>query len=545
MVRAGNQLRLVAEPTTMARGPEIDFYRVEAARRPLPLQAGGPSRADLLATAGTVDVPQPATAAQALTAAGAQLFAAPPRDLPAGVLASGARSALARAAYRREVSAPPLFGTLADGMAPVNAADAAAARVPTGPGPEPRPLRPPVLAGFLTAGSGVAGRPPVTTVADRRVKRRTAPTLDSVRARIGAHLPVAMHLTATPAVEQAGTLAAVRVPRTEATGTTRSYALGSTGLTGVVGGITGGFEPRPGGDGGRPVAREQAAVDGRPLAAGELVVLMLPDATADVEPSVRPAVELTGRARVTVLRGDGSVAFDDVVDDDVNRVPRVDVPSAAALVAVQADGAVAGDGHDDGVAGWHVRSRVCALGSQAALADGCVLTFTGGPTVRGTTWVTAAELLAQAASVRTSFARPVTSVAIVVEEGDADRLDAVSLDLAGARRAVTADGSPVPPTVLLSGDQAVLIYPLQEPLRSADGKPPSPVVVRTRAGGDWRVTGVLGASMTADVLARQLLRSGVVAATGRVLAGTGKGARVRWLAAADEPGEGSRHDGRR
>ncbi|MEQ7128683.1 DUF6603 domain-containing protein [Actinopolymorpha sp. B11F2] len=533
VVRAGNQVRLVAEATTMARGPEIDYYRVEASRRPLPLQAGGPSRGDLLATAGTVAVPQPTTVAAALQAAGERLFAVPVEALPAGVLSSGTRSGLARASYRGEVAAPPLFGTLADGMVEENAHDPTAARTPPPPPPEPRPLRPPVVVGYLTAGSGVAARASGTTVSDRRIKRRPAPTLDSVQARLGTHLPVRLHTVVAPATERSGTLAVERVPRTEATGAARSYPLGSSAVGGTVGGLTGGFEPVGAtADGHARAARAastEAETTGRPLDSGELIVLALPDASVDVprgRSGPRPVLAVDGQARVTVLRGDGEVVVDTTTTD------RLPLPAGAALVAVQADGVV-DDG--DGVAGWHIRSRVCSLGSHAALAAGCVLTADGGPATRGATWLTAGELLAAAAAVRTRFARPVRAVAIVVEEGDADRVDAVSLDLSGARRATYANGDEQPPTVLLSGDQAALVYPVEP---EEPGK--RPVTVRVRAGGDWQVTGVLGAEHGVDELTRQVVRNGVVAAGGRLLAGTAKGCRISW----DDQGTGDAH-GRR
>ena len=59
----------------------------------------------------------------------------------------------------------------------------------------------------------VAERPARTTVSDGRIKRRTAPTLDSVQARIGAHLPVRMLTASAPSVARRGTLAAALVPR--------------------------------------------------------------------------------------------------------------------------------------------------------------------------------------------------------------------------------------------------------------------------------------------------------------------------------------------
>ena len=518
VVRAGNQVRLVAEAVLSARGPEIDYYRVEAARRPLPLQAGGPSRSDVVTTAGTVPLPSTTTVAAALQAASVRLFVSAPPTMPEGLLSPGARSALARAAYRGEVSAPPLFGTLADGIAELNATDATAARTQPGPGPVSRPLRPPVVAGYLASGSGVALRASGTTVADARIKRRTAPTLDSVQARLGRHLPVRMHATAPPAVEQAGTVSVERVPRTEATGAIRSYPLGSSALAGVVGGIAGGFGParRSG-----PRARARAAAEARLLAAGEMVVLGMPDAAADPDVGAtaeqRPALVVDGRARITMLRGDGEVVTDAVIaDDPAGGIP---VPPGVALIAVQADGTV-DDG--DGVAGWHVRSRVCSLGSNAAWSDGCIITTEGGPTVRGTSWVTAAELLAGAAAVRTWFSRPVQTVAIVLEEGEADRLGAVSFDLSGAHRQIDADGTEAPPRVLLSSEQAVLIYSI---VPNEAGH----VSVRVRSGGDWQVTGVLG-GLDAENLSQAIIRNGVVAAVGRILAGTGDGCRISWLA---------------
>lgn len=503
VVQAGNLVRLVAEAANFARGPEIDYYKVEAARRPLPLQAGGPSRGDLLQQATTVVLPVVSSVASALEAASAQLFTAQTAATPAGLLVTGERSALAKASYRGEVAAPPLFGTLADGMAEVNGADADAGRVNPGPGKPLRKLRTPVVAGYLTAGSRVAERATGTTVADRRLKRRTAPTLDSVQARLGAHLPIRLHTTAVPSVEQKDTLAAVRVPRTEAVGAVRSYALGTSGLTGLVGGLDSGFDDNRG-------ANDRVSDEGRMLASGELVVLALPDATVDVGDE-RPQLRVDGNARVTVLRGDGEVVVDAVVRE-------LAVPAGAALVAVQADGST---GSGDGLAGWHLRSRVCSLGSHAALAAGCVITADGGPTVQGAVWVTAAELLTGAAATKTCFSHSIQAVAVVVEEGSGDRLESVELDITGTRRAVDAEGKEVPPIVLLSGDQAVLIYALQ------GGQ--EPVAVQVRSGGDWQVTGVLGGDQGVEALSQAIVRHGVVAAAGRLLSAAGNGCRMSWI----------------
>lgn len=496
---AGNAVRLVAAATLPAPGPAIDYYKVDAARRVLPLQAGGPARGSLLAKAATVSLPAVVTTAEALTAAERLLFT-PDRDAPPGALTTGRRSALALAAYRGEVSAPPQFGNLADGMAAVNGGDGAAERTPAEAEKPPRKLRAPVVAGYLTAGNGVAARPVTTSVADGRLKRRPAPTVDGVQARLGAHLPIQLHTTAWPAVVTGKTLAAPFVPRTVAAGTVRSFGPGATGLDGVVAGL--------------PVAGRRAAA-ARRLGAGELVVLTMPDAAVDpVGADGRPTLTVDGSARVAILCGDGSVALDAVA------TTAVPLPPGAALVAVQADGSIDTAGDGGGLAGWHVQTRVCGLGSHAALGPGCVVTMDGAPNVTGVAWTTAGELLAGAAAARTRFSRPVRTVAVVLAAGAADRLDGVDLELRGADRARDANGVELAPLAVLSGGQAVLVY-------AVEPRPKAAVEVRVRSGGDWRVTGVLGGALDRDALSTVVTTHGVTGATGRLLAGTGARAGCR------------------
>ncbi|MGZ8457281.1 MAG: DUF6603 domain-containing protein, partial [Gemmatirosa sp.] len=208
---AGNRVRVEAVAEQLDRGPEIPYRKVEAARRPLPLQASGNSRGLLLDRADTVALPTVTTAQQALVAARAQLFA-PRADAPVpGVLPRGARSHLARAAFAGDRAAPPLFGTLADGLARRNADDAAAEVQVPPPPVAPPPLRAPRVLAWMTAGAGVAPRDVPTTVKDRRIKRRVAPTLTSVQTRLATHLPVQMVATAHPAAERARTVIATAV----------------------------------------------------------------------------------------------------------------------------------------------------------------------------------------------------------------------------------------------------------------------------------------------------------------------------------------------
>jgi hypothetical protein len=219
----------------------------------------------------------------------------------------------------------------------------------------------------------------------------------------------------------------------------------------------------------------------------------------------------------------------------------------------------------DGLAGWHAATRVCALGSHAALGPGCVITSDGAPTTRGVTWMTAASLLAGAASVATRFAGPVRSVALVVEAGAADRLAGVDLDLAGARRARAADGTLVAPSVVHFGAQVVVIYPV-EPISTdrltVDRVPAGTVgatmgvTVTIRAGGDWLVTGVLAGDLAVADVVNAVVRSGVVGAAAALLtpvpglptpgqgqptpgqAVTGAGCRLQWRDAPPPPNSG-------
>lgn len=477
-LQATSSVRLEAVARSLHRGPEVDYYTVEASRRPLPLQAGGLSRATMLHDAGTVSIATPATAVEALEAAEREL--------------AGARSGLATAAYRRDVSAPPLFGTLAEGIAPVNAAAAAAARTAPPPAPPPRDTRPPVIAGYLAAGTGAAARARPTTVADRDIPRRPAPTLDSVRAQLGAQVPAALHTFQKESVAFGPTVVAYRAPRTVVPAATRSYGV---------------------------AAREVAGH----LPAGDVVLLTMPDAAVDRDatgdPAARrPALGVEGQARVVAMRGDGEVVL------DATGRGRVPVPPGTALLAVQASPV-----QDDGLAGWHVRSRVCALGTHAAIASGCVITVAGMPTTpRAAVWVSAGELIAATAEILTRFSGPVQAVAIALETATAERLANVDTELIGA-------AAPGPPAVVLNGRQAVLVYEVVPEQDTA-------VAVRVRTGGEWRVTAVLGDDGPAAGLTAGILRRGVAGATGR-LSGSGPGCALSWLDMKDVK-EGRARDGR-
>ena len=510
MLFAGNRIRLVAEADAMDRGPEMDYYRVEATRRPLPLQAGGAARGTMLSIAGDVDAAKPTfeDTAGALAAARQQLFGERlEAALPAGVLPRGEYSRLARASYRGDRTSPPLFGTLADGLAPLNAEDAVAARQPAPVKPPFAGLRPPIVSALLTGGTGVAKRAEVTTVRNKRTARRIAPSLASVQARVAMHLPIRMAVMPPPAsVERRTVVPTGAVPRTDAPGTARSYVAGTVGglhgLDSVVGGLS--LQPKRRG---RKAPGVPAA-----LAAGDVAVLLLPDAAIDVAAEARPAVAVAGSARVAMLRGDGAVLRDVLIADG-----SATVPPGTALVGVQAGASPA---LREGLAGWHAGARVAVLGASAALGAGCVITVDSVRHARPG-WSAAAEVVAGAGTVGTAFSEFVRTVVVVLADADPQRLDAPALELLGARRATLPDGRERPPVVVLRGSEAALIYAVQPDRKQ-------PVAVRVRTGGDWRLAGVLGSQDAPDVVGRLLAERGPLAVIQRVLAVEAGSASVTW-----------------
>ncbi|MGZ8377906.1 MAG: DUF6603 domain-containing protein, partial [Gemmatirosa sp.] len=528
---AGNRVRVEAVAEQLDRGPEIPYRKVEAARRPLPLQASGNSRGLLLDRADTVALPTVTTAQQALVAARAQLFA-PRADAPVpGVLPRGARSHLARATFAGDRAAPPLFGTLADGLARRNADDAAAEVQVPPPPVAPPPLRAPRVLAWMTAGAGVAPRDVPTTVKDRRIKRRVAPTLTSVQTRLATHLPVQMVATAHPAAERARTVIATAVvPWTDAPGAQRSWVAGRAGGLRGLDGMVGGLAPAPIEGRGARGARKSARSNGRAaeqepqrLAAGDLVVLTMPDAALDVDEraDARPVLAVAGGARVTMVRGDGTVLLDTVTDREPSeRVSNVRVPVGTAIVGVQADAQL---DVVEGLAGWHEQARVAALGSHLALGAGCTLSIEAAHAAPQVGWITAADAVRGAARVTTRFDRPVRTVVVVVADAEGDRLEGLELALRGAGRAKEKDGTPRAPVVVLVGDHAALVYAV-EPERE------QPVLVGVRAGGDRRIAGVLAGTTPVEQVARVVAERGIGAVAGRVLAGSGAGCTLRWVA---------------
>ncbi|MGO4257995.1 DUF6603 domain-containing protein [Marmoricola sp. RAF53] len=532
---AGNQVTLVAEASKMSVGPQIDYYKVEAGRRDLPLQAEGSQRVALSGTAAGVTLPTPGNPGEALDAAVRLLFDTVRTRTAAGLQPTGLRSRTAGAAYRGQVAAPPLFGSLTDGLAVENPDTVTSDPVaPPRPAPAPATQDPRVL-GYFTAGSGVAFRKAGTTVSGRGrgvpEKRRPAPTTASVHTRLGRSLPVTLEMAPAPGVRTGRTFAPAALPFTAAPVAEASYPVGHPAARSRVAGITGlgGTAPK-GAKALRTSALVKRAADApAALASGDVVVLNLPDHATDVAAS-RPVLDLGGSARVTVLRGDGAVLLDGV------RAGAVEVPAGSALVAVQPDGVVDAV---DGCAGWHSRSKIAALSGLAATAAGCTVVVDTGLTVTAAGWASAGDLVADAARVLTRFTTAVRTVGVVVESDAPDRVEDMGLELIGATRATGPDGEAVEPHLVMNGSQVVALYDVvPDPEAGA-------VAVSVATGGGWRLTGVLGSDRTADALAQVIVRDGLVGATARLGAVAGPGCSPAWTAAKPKSKRAARKGGAR
>jgi hypothetical protein len=517
VINAGNQVRLEARATGLVDGPEINYYTVEAGRRPLPLQqTTGIDRQAMADLANGVTLPAVAVPEDALSFAEARLFASPQVEAVAGMLPRGARSNVAFVSYRRDVAAPPLVGNLTDGLAVANADDAQVAeQPPKQPGTAPA-MRDPRVVGYLTGGSKVDQRTGRTTVSGSPVKQRTAPTTGSVNARLSRRFAVQLEVVDQPGTTIGTTFTPATLPFTSAVGSARSYGLAAGPATDRVIGLSGLSGVAPKGVRAAKAAGVAKAVDDAPtLGSGDIVALQLPDHGADVS-EARPTLDLHGTARLVCLRGDGTVLRDAVVDGIQA------IPAGSELVVVQADGAL----DTDGLAGWHTRARVAGVGSGTGVACGCVLDVEQPDVQRGVTWTTAGELIRGAVAVTTRFSRPVTTVAVMVEVDDPERVGDLGLELLGASRTVSG-GVQVEPSLLVNGTQSIAVYPVVP-----DPEGPG-VTVRVTAGGGWRVTGILGGTDSVATTVASLRRHGVVASTGRLLAVAGPGCRPEWQAAVE------------
>ncbi len=519
VIFAGSRVKMVAAADIQGiTGPEIDYYRVESGRRPLPLSATGNSRQLLLGEAATLGI---ATFADdsitALAAAEKQLFGEP-RVVP-GLLGQRRRSATARASYARSRSAPPLFGSLAEGIAPRNGKRSDVAIMPAPPTVVGKTPRAPFVASYLTAGAGVGSRVSATTVANQRIKRRPAPSTDSVRGRLGRSLPIKLTSTApAPVISDNTVILRGSVPQTNAGGLARSYRGGHVGSSvggALVAGLSAGLPARAAAGGRRP----RALAPGGRLRAGDVISLRLPDAAIDTD-AARPRLSVDGEARVVLLRGNGAVLADQLVSNT-----DIDIPPGAAIVAAQANGGRRDVDTPGGmpVIGWHNESRIARLGGHSALAAGSVLHIEGASGKTRIGWAFAADVVRGAAAVSTRFAlAEVRTVGVILRGSEARRLEDFGIELHGATRATNNNGEPIEPVVVQAGNRSMLLFQIVPDAQRSD------FVLRITTGGTRQIAGVIGTLASVDELADLIAERGLVPIVARLRAVSGDGCTLSW-----------------
>ncbi|RZS86838.1 hypothetical protein EV189_2254 [Motilibacter rhizosphaerae] len=481
---AVDRVRVVAAATigssTTPLAP-IPFHQVETgSRRPLPFvqEGSASSLARLAEGAARLAALVPAVQGTAL-------------DTAAVLLADrGGASAATVRAWAGERASDPILGFLGEGLGGAARSAAVTPAAPTPP--EPVRLRPPVLRAVLASAGAPAERAHAasTTVADEllaRVVQRTGgrlvagapPVLAAVDAALDPAVPARLLRPGAPAGPSGDTVLPGReVPLTRS---------GRTGVESVAG------------RGGSAADRDRLAALGAGLLQGELpvtalTVLALPDAARDVDEQRRPVLVVrSGTVRVLALLPGGRAGLDAVVGEGAG------LPVPAGTRAVVLVPAVEGAP----VAGWDAATALPYAGDGVHVAAGCTVRASGrvprrrtAPTRLG--WSAPDLVVGGASGVTTTFAAPVTLVAVALEGGAGDDL---RLGLDGAVRPVRADGSPEPPSVVADGPRGVAVFRVVP-------QQVGPVAVTVVTGPTRGLAGVLGltgddpAAVARDIAAR-------------------------------------------
>jgi hypothetical protein len=516
VIPAVDRIALTAEAaiaTSPAGAPDIKYRQVEVAkdhkRRPLPFVVEGAAgrrtqlRNDARKLASTV----PSLHGRPTVEVAAELV----RDR-AGAVASV-----------RNWAAPPLLGSLGEGLGSASVLAQTADSLATAR--EPLPLRQPVVAAVLAAptasvplrkDAAIAAAAGIgTTVSDELLKvyvdwrgsrpvTAAPPSLATVDRSLLAAIPARLVTLATPAAALNNTV----LPTTDLP-VTRS---GRSGIETVAGRAADTLAAQ------ELVEAGRALRDGRlDVPAGQLVVLSLPDAWRDVDPSARPELQVrTGRVRLIALLPGGPVA-DDVVLGEGGTIAMRPGTRAVAVAAVGEDTA-------GGVYGWDSASPLPYLGDEVFVAAGAVVRSAGRVPGRRfaqvrTGWAAPDQVVAGATAVSTEFAGPVQVVAVALEGGAGDDL---AVGVSGATRRLGANGLEEPPILVADGSRAVAILRVTP----VDGER---VVITVATGESRSLVGVAGIESDAyDEFAQAIADRGFAAVVPDPLGADAPSAAIAW-----------------
>ena len=508
-----------------AGAPAIDYHQVEIRldhkRKPLPFVT---NTANANARRATTQKMRDLT--EALRPASANLNAR--FNIAARLLDAGGYGTLGVAALRGERNAPPLFGSLADDLVKT-------------PAPMSPAINPTIVdhstAQFVTRGPTVTSvlsssmttalpRQATTTVQNPgRAIPRLTPSLDGMRAAINRIAPASL---------------LIREPSAVLSGRRSVAVSGSTPLTRLATSASAAVanaQPTPAG-------QQQLALMTRELAGGgdgamvirdgELVVVAM--GTRPTGDGRHQVTVVGGPCRVIALAAGGNVLFDDVFDSQNQETPgRIDVPLKTDRLVLVGNGSLAAVG--GALDGWYNGQSLPLLGWDMALSARSIVRFASNKLVDNRErsnggWANTRQL-SRAASITTRFDRPITALAIAIDDsyldGRRDAASSIDMRLVGAIRSMDRDGQVVPPTVLVQGIRSILVYSI-EPQRDDSARDPNVLAIIDNAR-NGQVSGVVGDISTVDAMVTALSDAGFDAAVGAAIPG-GAGTRsVSWTTA--------------
>ncbi len=492
MLEALSELDLVCRATPSGGGPEIPYYQVEINKRlPLPF------------TRSALDVTKLRTLADDVTT-----LLAPAGDTATAFAAAtkflkSSATPTALAALRGERQAPPRLGTLTEGIE--TPTQTTIPEIAEGPPAKVYDhfIDAPIAVGLLsgaTVGIAVAAKAKTTVKGSERAWRTAPPTLAGVEAQRSRSVAARLVLTDTPAqptarnerIARSGTLVAAQsVPPT-------AVAHGATALVSRAGAalaapladfntaLTVGRNPRA----------ARAADAGAPLAAGQTVVLKLPNAHADALPDgERPKLAVAGAPARVVMLGHAGRRLADTLLGPGHPASTFEVPRGTErIVAIGQGSAVRAS--RIGLAGWFAGLQMPYAGHATAIGPGCVVHVNGERLALhrerlDAGWVNGAELAHGTSTLSTTFAGKPRTVVVVLDDpaSAGDNLDGrqLLLGLDGATRALDRAGREKPPVLLAMDNRSVLAYDVVP-----EGE--APVVVTIASQDGWSLVGVMASS---------------------------------------------------
>ncbi|MDH3295098.1 MAG: hypothetical protein OER95_12340, partial [Acidimicrobiia bacterium] len=343
--------------------------------------------------------------------------------------------------------------------------------------------KPPVVMGVLRRPMSASARPAAHTTVDAgaSVPRVTAPTMASVAVPGGA-FPRA-RLTFAPS--RLGRSAKTVIPR-DGLPNTKPVLRGKE--------MRGGFRADP------RVARNLERMKrrmlngGQSVEAGDVVLLKMPNARFDRHDD-RPQLRFDGSQdlRVVALDRAGAPLF-----ETTSRQGSVELPVGTERVAVTGLGAPTPQPDGAGLAGWHARMTLQEIHSGTYLGVRSIVRSAANRIRRTGSPVTVANVTAAKAtggsSVTTHLPGDTTVVLVGLSTMDStaspqEAFSSISLGLFGADRRVGPEARPLPPLMVVSGDQVFGIFAVAP---NDDGG--RWVTVSIESDERWSVTAVAGST---------------------------------------------------